>query len=134
MAARKRGRKRRRSRGRFGFLYKLLSAVLILAAIIGGCIVFFRVGHVEVSGQARYTQQQIVAAAGVEQGDNLLTLNKQVISKRILSRLPYVDEITMVRHMPDTLAIGITECIPVAAIQAEGAWWILDAGVKILER
>ena len=39
MAAR-RNRRGRRNRGRFGALYKLLSAVLILAAIVLGCVVF----------------------------------------------------------------------------------------------
>ncbi|MEG2097337.1 MAG: FtsQ-type POTRA domain-containing protein [Pseudoflavonifractor sp.] len=134
MAARKRGRKRRRSRGRFGFLYMLLSVALILAAIVFACIVFFRVDQIEVSGQARYTQAQIVEASGVARGDSLVRLSKRALSKRILSRLPYVDEISFTRRMPDTLVIKLTECTPIAAVQAEGGWWILDARGKYLER
>lgn len=43
MAARRNRHGRRRNRGRFGFLYKLLSFLLIFAAILAGCVAFFRV-------------------------------------------------------------------------------------------
>ena len=49
MAAR-RNKRKRRNRGRFGFLYKVLSAAVIVAAIVAGCAVFFRVENIEVSG------------------------------------------------------------------------------------
>ena len=134
MAARRSKRGRRRNRGRFGFLYKLLSFVLILAAILVGCAVFFRVDRIEVSGNARYTQEEIIQATGVELRDNLFLLNKFQIVPRLLSRLPYIDEVVIYRDWPDTLVIEVTECQPVAAIQSGGAWWILDAKGKLLER
>lgn len=43
MAARRNRRGRRRNRGRFSALYKLLSVLIIFAAILMGCVVFFRV-------------------------------------------------------------------------------------------
>ena len=66
MAARRNRRGRRRNRGRFGFLYKLLSFLLILAAIFAGCVVFFRVETVAVTGQSPYSQEEIIQASGVE--------------------------------------------------------------------
>ena len=51
MAARRRRNRHRRRRGRFSFLYKLLSFLLIFAAILTGCVVFFRVNQVEVTGR-----------------------------------------------------------------------------------
>lgn len=133
MAARrkKRGRK---NRGRFGFLYKLLSIALILAAIIVGCVVFFRVNKIVVEGNSKYNAQVLIEATGVEEGDNLFTLDKYQMSRQILTRLPYVDDVLIYRRLPDTLVISITERIPVAAIQGDGAWWILDAKTQILER
>ena len=133
MAAR-RNRRRRRNRGRFGFLYKLLSAVVILAAIVAGCMVFFRVSEIEVVGNSKYSAQDLIAAAEVERGDNLFALDKYQMYKRLVTRLPYVDEVSIYRKLPDTLVISVTECVPVAAVQGDGAWWILDAKTKILER
>ena len=74
MAARRRKRGRR-NRGRFSALYKLLSILLIFAAIVTGCIVFFRANQIVVAGKTRYSEEQIIAAAGVEQGENLFRLN-----------------------------------------------------------
>ena len=45
MAVRRNRRSRRRNRGRFGFLYKLLSTLVICAAILLGCVVFFPGEH-----------------------------------------------------------------------------------------
>lgn len=134
MAARRNRRGQRRNRGRFGFLYKLLSFVLILAAIIVGCAVFFRVDKVEVSGQVRYTQEQIVQAAGVEERDNLFLLNKFQMARQILARLPYVDEVIIYRDWPDTLVIEVRESVAVAAVQSPDAWWLVNAKGKIVER
>lgn len=70
----------------------------------------------------------------MELRDNLFLLNKFQIVPRLLSRLPYIDEVVIYRNWPDTLVIEVTECQPVAAIQSGGAWWILDAKGKLLER
>ena len=75
MAARRNRRGRRRNRGRFSALYKLLSVLIIFAAILMGCVVFFRVSTVEITGDSPYTEEEIRRVSGVEQGDNLFTLN-----------------------------------------------------------
>ena len=111
MAARRNRHGRRRNRGRFGFLYKLLSALLIFAALLVGCVVFFRVNTVVVSGNSRYAEAEVIQSSGVEQGDNLFALNKYQISRQIYTQLPYVDEVSIHRKLPDTLLIQVTESI-----------------------
>jgi cell division protein FtsQ len=133
MSQRRSNRKRRR-RGRFGFLYKLLSVILILAAIFAGCVVFFRVSGVTVTGNARYTAEEIISAAGVEEGDNLFLLNKYQIARSILTKLPYVNEVNIRRGLPDILQINVTECAPVASLQSGMDWWVLDTKGKLLEQ
>ena len=132
MAAR-RSRRGRRNRGRFGALYKLLSAVLILAAIVVGCIVFFRVNTVEVTGDSPYTAEEIITVSGVEQGDNLFGLNKYQISSRIYTQLPYIDTVNIIRRYPDTLVIHVTAGTPAAWLESGGAVWLLDSRGKLLE-
>lgn len=132
MAAR-RNRRGRRNRGRFSALYKLLSAVLILAAIVLGCVVFFRVNTVEVVGDSPYTAEEIIAVSGVEQGDNLFALNKYQISSRIYTQLPYIDTVNFVRRYPDTLVIHVTAGTPAAWFESGGSCWLVDSRGKILE-
>ena len=71
MASRRSNKRKQRNRGRFGVLYKLLSLIIILVVVAAGCVVFFRVGEITVSGVSRYTAQDIIDASGVEKGDNL---------------------------------------------------------------
>ena len=70
MAGRKKHNRRRR-RGSFAPLYKVLCLVLIVGAIAAAMAVFFKAEKIEVSGNSRYTTRQVVDACGVEQGDNL---------------------------------------------------------------
>lgn len=133
MAAR--GSKYRRRRGRFGVLYKLLSILLILAAIIAGCIVFFRVEEITVTGSTTYTEQQIIDASGVEMEDNLFLVQKVPTGRKILGALPYIKDVNIRRDLPNGLLITVNECIPVAALKGEGdSWWILDSSTKLLEQ
>ena len=133
MAAR--GSKYRRRRGRFGVLYKLLSVLLILVALVAGCIVFFRVEKITVIGSTTYTEQQIIDTSGVEIGDNLFLVQKVPTGRRILGVLPYIKDVNIRRNLPNGLVITVNECVPVAALEGEGdSWWILDSSAKLLEQ
>ena len=68
--ARKRGSKRRR-RGRFSFLYKLLAVLATCAVIVVALTLFFRVEDIRVSGNIRYTEEDIRNATGVDLGSNM---------------------------------------------------------------
>ena len=133
MAARRNRRGRRRNRGRFSALYKLLSVLIIFAAILMGCVVFFRVSTVEITGDSPYTEEEIRRVSGVEQGDNLFTLNKYQISSRIYTQLPYIGTVNFERKYPDTFVIHVTASVPVAWIESGASRWLMDTDCKLLE-
>lgn len=134
MAARKNRNRQRRRRGRFGFLYKLLSFLIIFATVLAGCVVFFRVNQVVVTGNSRYSAQEIIDASGVEIGDNLFLVNRPRTAQSILGALPYVENAVPVHRLPDTVELHITECIPAAALNCGGEWWLMDPRGKLLEQ
>lgn len=134
MAARRNRNRQRRRRGRFGFLYKLLSFLVIFTAILVGCVVFFRVNQVVVTGNSRYSAQEIIDASGVKLGDNLFLVNRPQTAQSILRQLPYVENAVPVHRLPDTVELHITECVPAAAFRVEGSWWLIDARGKLLEQ
>lgn len=133
MAARKTRNRHRRRRGRFGFLYKLLSFLVILAAILVGCVAFFRVNQITVEGNSRYSAQEIIQASGVELGENLLLISKPQTAGSIQKQLPYVQNVFVVRRPPDGLTLRVTESTVAAVIQAGDAWWLMDARGKLLD-
>lgn len=133
MAARRSNKRKRRNRGRFGFLYKVLSLIIILVVVAAGCAIFFRVNKIEVVGESKYTAEQIIAASGIEPGDNLFLLPQFSSAKQILTELPYVDAVNPRWVLPDKVVITVTECTPAAVVQGGGSWWIIDAKGKLLE-
>lgn len=115
-----RSRTPRRNRGRFGPLFKLLCAVAVIVALTVGATVFFRVETVTVTGNRRYTQEEIVAASGIQPGVNLYSLNKVRIDRNLRTTLPYIGNLTINRVLPSTIVITVTEWEAVAQVAAPG--------------
>ncbi|MEG2421053.1 MAG: FtsQ-type POTRA domain-containing protein [Oscillospiraceae bacterium] len=126
--------KRRRSRGRFPILYKVLSAALILAAVVGACVVFFRVEEVTISGNVNYSAEEIRAVSGVKQGENLFLISGYKVRRDLLKKLPYIDQVSVKRQLPDTLAISVVETKGVGMVQGPDGWWLLNSSGKLVER
>ncbi len=134
MARQRRHNRPSRRRGRFSGLYKALSVVLIAAAVVAACVVFFRVNSVEVAGNVRYTAQEVLEASGVQTGDNLIFLPRSRVSAQILTQLPYVENVAFQIRYPDQLVIRVTERVASASVEsAEGRWLISTQG-KLLEK
>lgn len=148
-----RSRTQRKNRGRFGPLFKLLCLLALVVALTGGATVFFRVERVVVTGNQRYTQDEVISAAGIQTGDNLYALNKYRLSERLRQTLPYIGEASIRRGLPSTIIITVTERGAVAQVapsnsaavqsaQEEGddpplpaaqEAWLINASGKLLE-
>ena len=103
MASPRNKRKRKRGKGRLGPLFKLLCA-----------------GAVAVTGNSRYSQEEIIKATGIQTGDNLFRMNKYQIAHQVLQGLPYVEELTIRRALPSTIVITVKEWDAVARVEAPG--------------
>ena len=120
MASPRNKRKRKRGKGRLGPLFKLLCAGAVAVALTMGATVFFQVETVAVTGNSRYSQEEIIKATGIQTGDNLFRMNKFQIAHQVLQDLPYVEEITIRRSLPSTIVITVKEWDAVARIEAPG--------------
>ena len=134
--ARRRGSARRRRRGGSGFLYKLLSVLLICGCLVAAVTLFFRVDTVVITGEKRYTEAEIREASGVADGDNLFLLNKYQVIRNIADALPYIEiENTHIqRKLPDTLLIQVQECGDPLAWEQDGIVWLVSPAGKIVEQ
>lgn len=117
------------------FLIHLLAVVAVVAALVLGMSIFFKVGVVNVAGSEKYSAWDIKEASGIQDGDNLLTLNKSRVVGKIKTTLPYVNEVRIGIKLPDTVNIEITELNVAYAIADDtGTWWLMDAQGKLLEQ
>ena len=75
MAGRKKQEKNRRPSS--GVAVRLIIMLAVVAAIVFGVAIFFKVTTIEVQGNTLYSAEDVIAASGIEPGDNLLLVNKR---------------------------------------------------------
>jgi cell division protein FtsQ len=74
MATQRKHQPRSRRSGRLFHLYIALSMLLIVAAVSAGSMVFFKVHQFEVTGNGRYSDDALLEASGIQDGDNLVRI------------------------------------------------------------
>ncbi|MCI9166481.1 MAG: FtsQ-type POTRA domain-containing protein [Oscillospiraceae bacterium] len=129
----KRTTRRRRRRGGLVRLLRPLSVLLAAVAVVAALTLFFKVDKIETAGSARYQAEEIIAASGVERGDNLILLDRRRIAQRLYTELPYITQVQVTPQFPDTLLLEITETRAIASIQGAGGYWLLSAKGKLVE-
>lgn len=149
MAKKQKDKETKSRKGKAGVVYGLVMIILIAVSVVLACTVFFRVEEVEVEGNDRYSVEQILTVADVEQGSNLILTPGDQIANRIYKSLPYVDQVDVRKRFPTTIRLVITESQPVAVLPAatvvtteegeeatveNGDLWIIDAKGKLLEK
>lgn len=132
MAARKRSKKAKgkRQRGIFG---KIISLLIVCAAVFIGMTVFFKVTDIQAEGSEHYSQKEVADASGVQTGDQLIFLSQSDIVMSIKAALPYVDAVSVSRQLPGTLIITIIDSTPLGYVSSSGGYWLLDKSARLLE-
>ncbi|MGM9593621.1 MAG: cell division protein FtsQ/DivIB [Candidatus Onthomonas sp.] len=131
---RKHKRRERRQNGRLFRLYIILSALLILGAVVAGSVVFFKAHTFEVEGNQRYSREELLEASGIRDGENLLSIPRREIEKRMEAELPYLKQVSIHLWPPERVIITVEETEPAAALESEGTLWYIDSSGKLLER
>ena len=133
MARRRSKYNRKRARGRFSFLYKLLTFVVICGAISVALALFFKIETVHVTGNERYSDEAVLDSSGIQIGDNMFLMNKYNAAESITKALPYVETVQIRRQIPTTLQIDVTECGAPAAFKQDGKVWLISGDGKIVD-
>ena len=104
----------------------------VILLIILAMSIFFVVTDITVDGNARYSDEEIIAASGLETGENLFFIDRYEAASRIFAELPYVNDAVVARELPNRVRITITESSAMAYVAADGKNWVLDQNCKIL--
>lgn len=134
--SRSRARKRRQRQTEYrqtGALAKLLIMLAVVAAIVLGVAIFFRVGTVDVQGNTIYSTDQVIMASGLEQGDNLLMVNRAAVAGRIRAMMPYVRDVSVSPSLPDTVVIQVRESDVAVLVKSDvGAEWYMNTDGRVM--
>ncbi len=127
------GRRRllKKSGGSSGFSGPLVFFVVVVAAIFV-MSVFFRVSDIQVEGNTHYTDEEIIRAIDIEQGDNLFFFDRFGTISRVFAKLPYVEEVTVERSLPNKVLVTVVESEALAYLSLGDENWTLDHSCKIL--
>lgn len=127
MVERQKKKKRRR------LLSRICLCVLVVLAVIFAPTVFFQVSTIEVTGETRYTSEELIAASGVTQGDNLSFLDKKGITSGLAEQFPYLDTVKVHRKLPSTIQIEVSDRTAALSVEQSGKYLLMDLTGKALE-
>jgi len=90
----------------------------------------FAVTVVEVAGQSRLTQDEILAAADIAPGANIVTLDPRRISARLLS-VPLIRHADVIRSFPNRVTLIVEERRPFTVANTGRLHWIDEEGTDL---
>lgn len=114
-------------------IYKLLLIGTIIAALAFMSTVFFEVKEIEIRGNSKYTEMEIIAAANVPKGEKLFYISGFETSKNVFEKLPYVDRVRIKRRPPSKLIVEVEETVASVALHHGGMTYLIDNKCKLLE-
>ena len=107
----------------------------VVAAVLLGISVFFKVEKIVVYGNSSYEAWTIREASGIEEGERLLTFGAAGACDQILDELPYVQKARISVGLPGTVRIYVTEYEVVYSLEAEdGSWWLVASDGQVVEQ
>ena len=105
---------------------------LVIVAVIFVMSVFFRVSDIQVRGNSHYTDEEIIRAIDIEEGDNLFFFDRFAALSRVFAKLPYIDEVSVERSLPNRVIITVSESRALAYIVLGEEKWTIDHSCKVL--
>lgn len=130
-APRVRHKKRKR---RLRIFYALMFLVVLGAAVTLSLTVLFQIHSIQVTGTSRYSQEQIIAACGIQKGENLFLAKTKQAQKEIAKKLPYIGDVKVSRKLPAEISIQVESAQVAGAVATGGSYTLLTSSGKVLEQ
>lgn len=124
---------KRKSRGGLS-VYILVVVALTVVALIIVLGAFFKVSDIYVTGVRMYTAAQVAEASEIRVGESIFFLNDSAIAAKIKNQLAYVDDIKVIKSLPGTVTVEVSESYPIAAVELNGELFVVDRNTKVLEK
>lgn len=125
--------KRRRRRRWIGYV-AFLALVLTGAAVL--CLaMFFRTKEIIVTGNERYTREELISASGLQLEQNIFSVDRERTAAQIKGVFSYLEEVRVIPVMPTTMEIRVVESVPqLAVVNSAESWSLLSTGGRVIEQ
>lgn len=123
----------RRRRIKVAFIFFLIISLITL--VIMCFTVFFPIKRINVSGSEIYDKRQIIKASGLTTEDNLFVVSEDKIEDKIRRKLPYIDNVSLKRVLPDAVVLTVVDAKEYAYYMADNKYYIIsDSGYVLKEQ
>lgn len=119
--------------GNYALYYVMGAVVLVIVFIVLANTVLFNCTQISVSGNEKYTSEEIIARSGLNIGDNLLRMNTSSARENIIGSLAYVDDVKIKRSFPTKVNIIVAEAVKQYCIVENGTTAAISRKGKIVE-
>lgn len=113
--------------GGFASVFLLLISTVVLSFV-------FRVKNFIVEGDTLYSNEEVVAASGIEKGKSLFFADLDSAKVNIETNLPYTVNVQLTRKLPNKIIIRLDSTDKAYAVEkSEGIYAITNRDFKVLE-
>ena len=126
-------RKKRKRKNLKRFAFFMIFAVIVAIFVIICLAVFFRIEEIEVVGSSRDTKEEILELCGIEEGLSLYEVSDEDL-EILTQKLAYIKDARVVRKLPHTLLISVTEDSPSYMCELYGEYFVLSDALRVLDR
>ncbi|MCL2076792.1 MAG: FtsQ-type POTRA domain-containing protein [Oscillospiraceae bacterium] len=125
-----RNKQRRKQNMSIYYMMFLLVSAVVFSVL--SATVLFNLEEVTAVGESIYTHEEIIAAADIKPGVNLIRFNSGECEARIAESLVYIDSVHIKKNLPGKLVINVVGAEEMANIEHEGNYYIISKNGRIL--
>lgn len=114
--------------------YLLVGITLTVLVAIICIVVFFGLKNVEIKGNSKYSEEDILKASGLSKADNLFGLDLKKAEEKIKNKCPYVSNVDFKIVLPSTIIINVTEDAPSYCTEIYGDYFLLSEDLRIISK
>jgi len=109
-----------------------VAVVLVIILYVLSTTVLFNINNVAINGESAYSDEEIIAAGGIENGQNLIRFDSERAQRNILTALVHLDEVEVKKVFPSTIAVTVTTAERLFSVYAEGLYLDVSHNGRII--
>lgn len=115
-----------------GVIGTIIGWILFMVVGLGAIAIFLALNHsyfdidkINIQGNFKNTDEEIIEALDFQEGDNILKVNLEQGEKNLLNK-PGIDQVEISRIIPNTINISLKEVLDIGYIQDAELTYIID--------
>ena len=112
-----------------------LALIMTAATAVLAIFLFFKISDIQVTGDVLegHSDEEIIRISDCRVGGNLVFLSTGKSEAALKKQIPYIQNVRLIRHLPNTLEIRVTAAKIAACVSGGSGWLFVNKDGKVLE-